>query len=289
MGMQTISTKRHAATACSRYLAGLALLALLALPTPASAAERIDHAPWTRLLAEHVAWGPDGVNTTVDYRGFQGERKRLRDYLETLSAVTRAQFDRWPRPARTAFLVNAYNAFTVELILRHHPEIESIRDIGGLFGSPWKQRFFELLGAQRHLDEVEHEMLRGAPGFTEPRIHFAVNCASVGCPALRPEAYTGARLDTQLADQTRRFLRDRARNRFDPDTGKLIVSPLFQWYREDFELGFRATATLAGFLGLYAEALGDTPAARQRIRAGDFELAFGEYDWSLNNRRGQRR
>ena len=259
-------------------------LALLALAAPAPAAEPVDHGAWSELLAEHVTWDADGVNTTVDYRGFRTDRESLRGYLQRLSSVTPEGFTRWRRPARTAFLVNAYNAFTVELILRHYPDIDSIRDIGGWFGSPWKKRFFELLGERRHLDAVEHELLRGAEDFAEPRIHFAVNCASVGCPALRDEAYTGERLDAQLEDQTQRFLQDRARNHFDSGTGTLTVSPLFRWYREDFEIGYRGTTTPAGFLGLYADALGDTPATRQRIRAGNFELAFGDYDWSLNDR-----
>ena len=287
MSTQTTSTRRRA-TGMRNRCVSLLLLAVLTPATPAGTSQRVDHDPWTRLLAKHVAWDPDGVNTTVDYRGFEADRQRLRGYLRTLSTVTLTQFEQWPQRAQTAFLINAYNAFTVELILRQYPGIDSIRDIGGLFGSPWKRRFFMLLGARRHLDEVEHEMLRGATGFAEPRIHFAVNCASLGCPALRPEAYTGARLDAQLEDQTQRFLRDRARNRFDADTGTLTVSPIFKWYREDFKIGFRGTDTLAGFLGLYADALADTPAGRQRIRAGDFELAFGEYDWSLNDRREPR-
>lgn len=122
-----------------------------------------------------------------------------------------------------AFLINAYNAATVALILTRYPELDSIKELGSLLRSPWKRRFVDLLGARRSLDDIEHELLREAPDFAEPRIHFAVNCASLGCPALRPEAYEAERLEAQLADQTRRFLRDRSRNRL--ADGSLWLAP----------------------------------------------------------------
>jgi len=243
------------------------------------------HEDWTRLLADHVHWLADGHNTTVDYAGLATNRPELNRYLETLSAVGRATFDAWTPGARLAFLINAYNAWTVELILQHHPGITSIRQIGGVFRSPWKQRFIPLLGDTRTLDEIEHEMIRGAPGFAEPRIHFAVNCASIGCPALRPEAYRAEDLEAQLEDQTLRFLSDRTRNSYNPRQGILTVSPLFRWYTEDFTSDHSALQVPRGFLAQYADTLTDSEADATRVRSGEFRLRYSRYDWDLNGAR----
>lgn len=264
-----------------RSFAALLLFLLGALAAPAHAFDA-GHAAWTTLLERHVRWNPEGTATTVDYAGFARDRAALQAYLDALSAVPRADFDRWPADQRTAFLLNAYNAFTVELVLGAWPNLESIKDLGSLLRSPWKRRFFVLLGEERHLDDVEHGLLRGAPGFDEPRIHFAVNCASIGCPALRPEAYVAARLDAQLDDQTRRFLRDRTRNRFDVASNTLIVSRIFDWYAEDFERGPGGTRSVAGFLAAYADELAATPEARARIARGTVTLDYSDYDWTIN-------
>jgi hypothetical protein len=196
--------------------------------------------------------------------------------------VPRAEFDAWPKAERTAFLVNAYNAWTVELILTAWPDLASIKDLGSLLRSPWKRRFFDLLGEERHLDDVEHGLLRGAPDFDEPRIHFAVNCASIGCPALRPEAFTADALEAQLEDQTRRFLADRTRNRWDGSEGRLYLSPIFDWYGGDFEKPWRGAASVQAFAARYREALGLDDAAVALLAAGGARVAWTDYDWALN-------
>lgn len=259
----------------------VALLALLALAAPARAFDH-GHAAWTDLLQRHVRWNEPGTATTVDYTGFARDRAALDAYLGALSAVARTDFEAWPKPERTAFLLNAYNAYTVALILDGPPGTASIKDLGSLLRSPWKRRFFALLGAQRHLDDVEHGLLRGAPDFDEPRIHFAVNCASIGCPALRDEAYVASRLDAQLDDQTRRFLRDRTRNRYAAADATLHVSPIFDWYGGDFE---RAAGSLEGWLAAYAAELAEVAEARGRIGRGAVEVEFTDYDWRLNGTR----
>jgi hypothetical protein len=260
---------------------GLLLALLLSLAAPTNArADDATHADWTTLLAAHVRWNDTGTATTVDYDGFARDRAALDAYLAALAAVPASNFDHWPREARMAFLINAYNAATVALVLDHWPGLASIKDIGGWFSSPWKQRFVPLLGATRTLDEIEHEMLRGAPDFDEPRIHFAVNCASVGCPALRPEAYTGDRLAAQLDDQTRRFLRDRTRNHWDAATATLTLSKIFDWYGEDFSRG--GFDGVADFAARHAAELADSAEARGRIGRRAFDIDHGEYDWSLN-------
>lgn len=262
----------------------LTLLCLLLLAPLLRGAEAFDHqhAAWTALLANHVRWNAEGTASSVDYAGFKGERKALAAYLATLSAVPRAEFDRWSTPERQAFLINAYNAYTVELILRADALPASIKDLGSLFRSPWKQRFFTLLGEERHLDDVEHDLLRGAEGFNEPRIHFAVNCASIGCPALRPEAYTAGALDAQLEDQTRRFLRDRSRNRYDAASDELQLSKIFDWYAVDFERDWRGTRSVGGFAALYADALALPAAVATRAASGDLAIDWTDYDWALN-------
>lgn len=242
------------------------------------------HDDWTQLLSVHVDWADDSHNTTVDYAGFASMRQELQRYLDMLSAVDESTFDTWIPGEQLAFLINAYNAWTVELILRHSPGISSIRQIGGLFSSPWRQRFIPLLGEMRTLDEIEHEMIRGAPDFAEPRIHFAVNCASIGCPALRPEAYRAKDLEGQLEDQTLRFMSDRSRNSFDARRGQLTVSPLFRWYSEDFKAVDSDMPQPRGFIARYADDLANSPEDVERLRTGDYRLRYSTYDWSLNKK-----
>ena len=238
-----------------------------------------DHSAWNQLLQRHVVVISGGNATQVDYSGIAADPAPLQEYTAALSQIDKTTFDEWPEPEQLAFLVNAYNAFTIELILTEYPDLESIRDLGSLFTSPWEKEFFELLGETRTLDELEHQMIRGI--FAEPRIHFAVNCASVGCPALRAEAYTGSDLENQLEDQTRRFLADESRNR--PQGDALHVSKIFDWYREDFTTGWREANSLADFLGLYAAALGLDDAQRKALHAGEVDIDFLKYDWSLND------
>ena len=165
-----------------------------------------EHAAWTVLLRRHVRLADAGRASRVDYAGMQRDRAALNSYLDTLAAVGRREFDAWTRPRRMAFLVNTYNARTVEKVLSRYPDIRSIWDFGKIFGNPFRDRFFRLFGEPASLDDIEHDTLRAPGAYDEPRVHFAVNCASVGCPLLREEAYTGARLPEQLEDQTRRFL-----------------------------------------------------------------------------------
>lgn len=241
------------------------------------------HAEWDALLQQHVVLTSDGKASAVRYADWLAERAVLRRYLDTLSAVTESEYARWSEAERLAFLINAYNAFTVELILTRYPDLRSIKDLGSLFRSPWKQRFFTLLGQKRHLDNLEHDLMRGPDGFQEPRIHFAVNCASIGCPMLRNEAYTAKRLDAQLDDAMARFLSDRRRHRFDALSGTLQVSKIFDWYGEDFEQGHGGFDSLKDTFAQYAAHLAESETERQRIRAGDYRIAFLDYDWRLND------
>jgi hypothetical protein len=256
----------------------LALLLCLLLSGAAWAQFDHGHAAWDALLRKHVRWLPDQKRSRVDYAGFQADRAALKAVLGALSAVPKADFDRFSREQQMAFLINAYNAYTVELILTRWPDLKSIKDLGSLLKSPWKIEFFSLLGGPRHLDWIEHEMLR--PRYQEPRVHAAVNCASIGCPALRPEAFVAARLEAQLEDGMMRFMADRTRNRV--EGGKVQVSMIFKWFREDFEQGHQGFSKVEDVFARYASQLSDRPDEQLRLRERTLPVAYLDYDWSLN-------
>jgi Protein of unknown function, DUF547 len=243
------------------------------------------YSAWDGLLKKHVAWNAAGVASTVSYKGFASDHAPFKKVLEEFSAVTKAEYDGMKRDEKLAFLINAYNAYTIELILTKYPDLKSIRDLGSLVQAPWKKKFFNLLGEERHLDNVEHEMIRAPGAFDEPRIHFAVVCASIGCPALRPEAVTAAKLESQLEDGARRFLRDKSRNRYSKENDRLEVSKIFDWYKIDFEKGFKGINSREAFFAKYADLLSEDTAAQQKIKDGKLAIAHLDYDWKLNDRK----
>jgi hypothetical protein len=242
------------------------LLSLALVATPVLAFDHA-HTAWDALLRRHVVLLDGGKGSQLRYAAMKQERGALQQYLEGLSLVGEAEFQGWSPPQQMAFLINAYNAYTVEKILTRYPDIRSIWDFGRFFGNPFRDEFFSLLGRKASLDAIEHGILRKR--YAEPRIHFAVNCASVGCPMLREEAYVAPRLEQQLEQQAVRFLSDRSRNRY--REGRLEVSMIFDWFREDFE-------PREAFLLRYAAQLGMPLDARPKI-------AFLDYDWSLNDSR----
>jgi hypothetical protein len=266
---------------------GVAVAGALPAGLPSAWAQTVDHthAAWTALLRKHVRLLRGGQATQVDYAGFAADRPALKAYLDGVSAVPLAAFSRWSRAERQAFLTNAYNAFTVELILTRYPDLKSIKDLGSLLSSPWKPKWIPLLGTKVSLDEIEHGMLRKRGDYDDPRVHFAVNCASVGCPALREEAFVASRLDAQMDEQTLRFLSDRSRNRYNTQRGRLELSKIFDWYGEDFRVGHRGIASLPAFVARYADQLADAPADRERIRSGTVDIVYADYDWALNDAR----
>jgi hypothetical protein len=267
---------------------------LAAAFTGAASAQEFDHAhrAWTALLKKHVVLMDGGRASQVRYAGFAQDRPELKDYLASLSKVTQQEFEGWSKAQRAAFLINAYNAFTIEKILTRYPDIRSIWDFGKIFGNPFKDRFFTLLGSASYLDRIEHETLRKPGAYDEPRVHFAVNCASIGCPMLREEAYAAERLDAQLEEQAVRFLSDRSRNRYNTKTGGIEVSKIFDWFKEDWTSGYQGlegkTAPVQSreqYLARYAALLADRPEHRKLIQDQKAELRFLDYDWALNDAR----
>jgi len=268
-----------------KILCRLALCLSLAFTVPASAAFDQRYADWNELLVRHVSWQPGGHESKVDYAGFKRDRAVLGKYLGAVSALRETEFAGWSKAQQLAFLINAYNAFTVELILTRYPDIKSIRDFGVVFNNPWKKKFFTLFGHEQTLDGIEHGMIRAEGAYDDPRIHMAVNCASIGCPALRPEAYVAERLDAQLDDQVLRFMSDRTRNRYNRDRQVLEVSKIFDWYGEDFGKGWRGINSLSAFFARHAAELADRPEDQQAIRAGQVKIRYLDYDWALNDRK----
>lgn len=257
------------------------LLALLMLFAPVVAqAQSFDHGNWDTLLKRNVVLVRGGVASQVRYDGMARDRAALKAYLASAGKVSRATFDGWSKPDQLAFLINVYNAATVELILTRYPNIASIKDLGTLFQGPWAKPFVALLGKTASLDDIEHGLIRGSGRYNDPRIHFAVNCASIGCPALGRAAFRGAALEAQLDAAVRGFLSDRTRNRVQGDG--VAVSSIFKWYRGDFEKGWRGASTLPAFFALYANSLGLDPAAAARAKAGKLGITFLDYGWQLN-------
>ena len=170
----------------------------LALLLSANAARAFDHThgAWTALLKKHVRISEG--QSKVDYVGFKRDLNGLGGYLHLLSNVTKPEFAAFTREQKMAFLINAYNAFTVKIVVQHYP-LKSIKDIGSLFKNTWKIKFIKLFADEMSLDEIEQEYLR--KDYKEPRVHFALNCGALGCPALRAEAYTPEQLNAQLDDQ----------------------------------------------------------------------------------------
>ena len=262
----------------------LLVLLLTMLPLAGFAFDS-SHDAWTKLLQRHVVEIRPGQATAVRYAGFATDRPALKAYLDSLAAVSPAEYARWPKPEQLAFLINAYNAHTVALILDTYPRLKSIKDLGSLLSSPWKKAFIPLLGKTISLDQIEHGMIRKPGAFDDPRIHAAVNCASVGCPALARQAFVARDLDRQLDAALSGFLSDSTRNRYVAASGRLEVSKIFDWYGSDFERGHRGYDSLKTLFARHAAVLATTPEGQMAIRNGRYTLDFLDYDWALNDAR----
>ena len=189
-----------------------------------------------------------------------------------VASVAEPDFKRWTEPQQLAFLINAYNAYTLQLIIDHHP-VKSIKDIGGLLKGPWDQPVVRLFGRTLTLNHLEHEIIR--KDYPDPRIHFALVCAARGCPPLRDEVYVADRLEEQLDDQARQFLATPAKNRVDAGTRTVYLSPIFKWYGADFEK--KHGSVLAALQPYWPKA------SASALAQGGFKIRYTDYDWSLNH------
>jgi len=220
----------------------------------------VDHTLYGDLLLKYVK------NGVVDYAGFKREEARLNQYLKVLERTESGSLD---RKEQFAFYVNAYNAWTIKLILSAYPGIDSIKDLSGLFKSAWEKEIAHIDGKVVTLDHIEHDILR--PKFKDPRVHFAINCASKSCPPLISEPYTGAVLEQQLDAVVKAFLNDPKRNRLEGNT--LYASKIFKWFKDDFN------KDIIGFFLKYTEG-----SLRKNLTANrdKIKIKYLDYDWSLN-------
>lgn len=221
-----------------------------------------DHSIWNDLLKKHVS--PTGI---VDYKGFIQDKAELNTYLKSISenAPDRGT---WSKDEQMAYWINAYNAFTVKLIADNYP-VESIRDLGPSLKIPlikdvWHYKFFKIGGQESSLDEIEHGILRKE--FEEPRIHFAINCASVSCPPLLNEAFEASKLDSQLNRVAKGFINDKTRNRI--TANQIEISSIFSWFKGDFT----KNGSLIDFLNLYSN---------MEINQ-NAKINHMDYNWKLN-------
>ena len=242
----------------------LLLLAIFAISASCvQAAFDHSHADLTAILKKHVS------NEMVDYAALKQDPDKLGAYLVKLSQVPKGEFDKWNRNQREAFLINLYNAATLKLVVDHYP-VKSIKDIG----NPWGKKVVKVFGSAVTLDDVEKNLLLKT--FKDPRIHFGVNCASIGCPALRDEAFQAAKLDNQLAEQTTNFLRDTSKNRVDAKNNALYLSRIFDWYQSDFK---KTAGSVEKFVTPFFN--NDDQLA---IGKGRLKIKYTDYDWSLNKK-----
>ena len=214
--------------------------------------EAFNHSAWNDLLQQHVTEA--GV---VNYKGFINDQYVLRHYITSLD--NNMPSETWNDQDVLAYWINAYNAMTIDLIVRNYP-VESIKDIK----DPWKQRLWKLGEKWYNLDEIEHQILRK---MNEPRIHFGIVCASFSCPKLLNEAFTAFQLEEQLTQATRAFLADSKRNEITSD--RLRLSKIFQWFAKDF----KQDGSLIDFLNRYTD-IEISSRARK---------SFKDYNWDLND------
>jgi hypothetical protein len=244
------------------------------------------HPLFTELLSDVVQLAPNKKQTRVDYAQLFKQPDRLNRYLATLSAVKQSEYKLWSDDEQLSFLINAYNGFTLQLINQNYAKfqsgkVESIKDLGSFFSSPWKKSFFTLLDEKHSLDDIEHNMIR--IWFDRPRIHAALVCAAVSCPPLRNQAFIADKLEHQLDDQMRQFLSDEQRNTLNLDDNRLQLSAIFKWYGEDFEKGQQGFNSLKDLIKVYQEDMADDPLQLTWLQKQNFSIRYLDYDWRLND------
>jgi len=242
-----------------KYIIGLSILFLF-FATHSMAKNDIDNQIYASLLKKHV------IDKRVNYDGFKKDEKLFDEYLAILSNTDAKSLS---QNSQFAFYINVYNAFTIKLVLTKYPGINSIKEIGGFFSNPWSKKFILLQGRTVSLDYIEHDILR--PRFKDPRVHFAINCASKSCPPLRDEPYEGSILELQLDSQVKDFINDN-KNSFVKDN-TLFISKIFKWFEEDF------SNNPLLFIKRYAS--GDL---KEKLNSSgeNLKINYLDYNWALN-------
>ncbi|MFQ3189068.1 MAG: hypothetical protein ACI936_000191 [Paraglaciecola sp.] len=244
------------------------------------------HQMFTQMLSNVVQLSPDKKQTRVDYGLLNKQPEQLNQYLAALSSVKQSEYESWTDDEQLSFLINAYNGFTLQLINQHYAKfqngkVESIKDLGSFFYSPWKQSFFTLLDEKHSLDDIEHDMIR--VWFKRPRIHAALVCAAVSCPPLRNQAFVAEKLNQQLDDQMRQFLSDDQRNTININDNRVDLSSIFKWYGEDFDKGQQGFTSLKDLIKMYQTDIANDPQQLTWLQKQDFSIRYLDYDWRLND------
>jgi hypothetical protein len=224
------------------------------------------HSKWNELLKLHVHF--TSAQTYVDYQALKANDKGLKSYLDELESLLPADFDKFNSDQKLSFWINAYNAYTVQIILDNYP-VKSIKDIKSSFFSsgPWKKKFIKLLGKELSLDDIEHAIIRKE--FKEPRIHFAVNCASISCPNLLAEAFRADLLELQLEKATLAFLKDSKKNKIEEK--RFLISKIFKWYGDDFKEYY---GSVENFILI-----------KLALPIKKYKVDYMDYDWALNDKK----
>ena len=233
----------------------------------------------------------------VDYSKLKAQRRQLDAFVASMGKLTSETYEKWGEKDKIAFWLNAYNGLTLKAIIDNYPikssffrsriyPKNSIRQIPGV----WKKITFRIMGQRMTLGHIEHEILRMK--FNEPGIHMAMVCAAMGCPPLRGEPYVGGKLDEQLEDQSRRFLGNPAKFKIDRSKNRLYLSPIFDWFAEDFVRKYGPDKNIAkhdkkesavlNFVALYL-----AEPQKEYVLAGKFKIKYLKYDWSLNEQRAK--
>ncbi|MFC5048197.1 DUF547 domain-containing protein [Aquimarina hainanensis] len=227
-------------------------VSLFLLTFQSKAQTKFDHSIWDQILLLNVT--KDGK---VNYGGFMKDSSQLYEYFTLLSQ--NPPTEQWSKEEKLAYWINAYNAYTIKLVIDSYP-ISSIKDIK----DPWNKKFFKINGEWYSLNDLEHKILRK---MNDPRIHFAINCASFSCPVVWNRAYTGANVESALENQTKKFINDPLRNTITEDV--VSVSKIFSWYKKDFKIDGK---NVVDFINKYA-----TTKIINQSKKG-----YKTYDWSLN-------
>ena len=227
------------------------LLLLFVFSSLFAQAQQFDHLAWNNFLQKHV-----DNNGNVNYATINADESELKTYLNQF--VNNPPKNSWTKNEKLAYWINAYNAFTIKLIIDNYP-LKSIKDIK----NPWDKKFILIDGALISLNHIEHEILRK---MDEPRIHFAINCASVSCPKLLNEAFEAAKLDSQLTNATKSFINNPKKNNLAMD--HVEISKIFKWFNKDFE----KKGSIIDFLNAYSEI---------KINP-DAKIGYLDYNWNLN-------
>ena len=231
------------------------------------------HAVWNEVLQTHVKGGG------FDYAALKADRAKLDEYIAAIQSVTPEQVASWGEKERFAFWINTYNAFTIQKVIDNYP-LKSIRKLDKNLGltTVFEQGFIPLRrfdpdgdGERLSLNDIEHRILREE--FKDARLHAAINCASYSCPPLRAEAFVAERLDEQLEEQMRLFVSDPERNRFDREKGRLQLSEIFKWFKDDFE---RDAGSVKEYVARFAAAEDADFIEKAKVR-------YIDYDWDLND------